>query len=713
MFEIIFILVSLFTFNSSAKAQEITVQTLPPQGSMTSEELVSSVERALEEAGAAQSEPEEEGVFFVIEAKPEEETIEETEPQFELSALTFTPIPDDYFNHAKFNALRNVRQYDANSEREYKINGTSHRILVTIENDPEAFTGISGLRFFSDSEKMAPQVVFPGEGRSRVFPDIETSVERRRNVVFSVYYENIKEISSVKYPASGAIQDVYQADLLLFSHSNYQGAFFTRLKIELDWSDLAQEKKGVVQIISEPKHIPLSETDFEVYVDLSQHKTVLKDRSDHDITLVFGVTTGGYDNRSSADGVVGSLSLQMPPRLFSQSQRNNNPEEEIQNFDIETSFLVKTSLFSNDRWNTNARVYPKYFNARPFRAIIDSRFVERDEEGKITNYADGYRLVGFHDEIESDGLIRAGYSNGCIRTTDPDLYTLDAIIDFGPKDHVPVSVKMTQPEFDTLESIIPRQKKLYRQVKLQSRRNSSNTASKVFCKRNIESNITEYTVKYYRDFNGEEFQTMVAGTCLTSMQKIESSPDNIVNYIIDKEENGRSSLTPPTSTIVSSDTFHSPIAVRRAVLVENYDLISRLRPNLVSITDKDNYISDHSEDAQKDKIRLVEQLQNPSSIPEEEIIPSLPQLPIITITGSKYPNLSDVHTLWRNNLELINTAELTERDKETLNANVPWYEAKCKGRRVNFPTSAHENCRGVLNALNLSAGRINATLLSN
>jgi hypothetical protein len=684
--------VSIFIFCLNARSEA--------QG-QSPDDFTAMIEQALqevaaEEEAAAQGAQETvtQGITIRVLDAPRAEIAPESAatPNVEIAAVNFEPIPENFFDYAKYNELRNVRDYDSDANKPYDINGTSGRILNAIEENPFRFTGFNDLRFFAGRSDIAPtgSAGYNDEGQ-RVFQIANRRDDRRRNAIISVYYENIQEVSAIKYPQSGAIQDVYRADLLLLSHLEDRGAFFTKVRVELDWSDFAGDDKGYVNVISEPRHISLSETDFEVYVDLGKQKTILKDKSEHDITIVFAITTGGFDNRSSVDGVVGSLSLQMPRNLVSQAQLNENPELEYQDFDKETSFLVKRSRWSNHRVNTETRTAPYFFNGRPFISIIDTRFLTRDENGELpANLHGGYRLVGFHDKIESDGLIRAPYSNGCLRTPDPDLYALDAIINHGPKDMIPVSAKMSQPEFADLEPILPRQN-LYRQTRLQVRDGSPNNARTVDC----GPSTSNYTVKFYRGNDGRQYQTMVSSSCLTGMATVNESSERIVEYIIDKSENGRASFQAPASSIAAINELHTSIQSRKEILLrpENIERIAFLRPQFqtfaygratLDFRTFDPYLADYSLQAQRDKISLVAELESGEA-------PG-----VLVAQNFQFAPLDQIYFTLSQNLNRVR-----RQDRDTFRINVPWYTQNC----ANNPTPDHR-CGRALTTLQNALSRV-------
>ena len=671
--------VTIFLFCLNARSNQ----------SLENDELRAMVEAALNEATSQEQE--------TLPAL----TLRVENTQAVPASLNFQPIPENFFEYAKFNDLKNVRDYDSNANKPFSINGSSNRILVNISENPARFTGVEGLRLFIERDDLAP-TGYPEEDSDgkKIFKITNSRADRRRNVIFSVYYEDIREVSATKYPESGSIQDVYQADLLIFAHQDRLGGFFTRVKVELDWSDLAGDDKGYVKVISEPDFISLSETDFEVYVDLGKQKTVLFDKSEHNIRIVFAITSGGFDNRSSVDGVVGSLSLQMPRNLITQDQLAQDPELEYQDFNNDTAFLVKRSRWNNNRVNTETRVAPYFFNGRPFISIIDTRFVTRDESGNLaSNLHGGYRLVGFHDKIEKNGLIRAPYSNGCLRTPDPDLYALDALINLGPKDMIPLSARMTQPKFAEFEPVIPR-RNLYRQSILQVRDESPNNARTVNC----GPTTANYTVKYYQGRDGRTYQTMVSTACLTGMDKIGQSSDNIVEYIIDKRTNGRASFQPPATSIASRNALHPSIQKRHDALMQNYNVIPMLRPQHQGINAVDQYISDYSLRAQNDKINLIGEMQQGIAMTQHA-----PRVPEMYLTGNKFPQLTSAHFHWQANAALITTRGNSVNDSDVFSRNIPWYNSNCSGK---VRALANRKCRAVFNTINAAGTRVNRAIPS-
>lgn len=582
-------------------------------------------------------------------------------------------IPPNYFDYAKYNDLKDVRDNDSNANKAYSIEGTSGRILQAISENPSRFTQVEGLTFYLERDAHAPIGSIGDLNGRKEFVISSDRDERKQNVIYSVHYEKIREVTEEIYPNALELKNVYQADLLLFSHSDQiGGGFFTRVSVLIDWQKRDLPNEQLVSVISEPRITLLEDTDFKLEVDLSLQKAVLDDQNS-DILLVFPITAGAVDNRATIDGEVNSMTLQVPAAL---RERGSTAElqREYQDFNLNSSVLVKHSVWKT-RVNTDKRTYPSYYMGRPFLAIIDKNFVNFDDQGNISNFYDGYRHIGFHFKIRNE-LKRGYYSHGCLRTPDPALYTLNAILNLGPKDFIPVEVKMSQPEYESVDSLIPRITDSYKQTVFKPKYTSIDVNT-VYCKP-----TTSYRVKEYVARNGLIYETIADGDCLTRVDLVQTPVSEINDF-----KTGRSSIA-PISVILNPETLHTPIAERRQFLLEHYDQISRYRA-LYTPIEKDNYILDLSREKQLDKIELVNTINNPS-----EFLSSNEDL---VVSGFPYERLDQVYS----NTNYARR-HLFPRDRNALEQNESFYLQYCAEK-----TNPSEQCDLVVRNLRILYGRMN------
>ena len=102
--------------------------TVHSEAQMTVEELNAAVEQALLDAGAGQAPPATSTADVVripiVNQSPltdEVELTSEVEVQINPTQVNFAPIPADYFDYAKYNELRNVRDYDSDRSKMIKV----------------------------------------------------------------------------------------------------------------------------------------------------------------------------------------------------------------------------------------------------------------------------------------------------------------------------------------------------------------------------------------------------------------------------------------------------------------------------------------------------------------------------------------------------------------------------------------------------------------
>lgn len=577
-------------------------------------------------------------------------------------------IPEGYFDYAKYNDLKDVRDYDFTSrDKRESINATSLRILEAIAEDPSRFTGVHGLSFHTERNAMAPLGRNGQRNERQEFVISDDRSYRRTNAIYGVYYENIKEVTGDVYKDATELKYVFDADLIIFSHSDELGGFFTRVSVRIDWQKKGLSSDEMITIISSTDHrqtyetILLENTDFKIEVDLSLQKTILEDPVNN-IIIAFPVTAGAIDNRSSIDGEVNSMTLQVPASLRARRRENAELRKEYQEFNINSSVLVKNSVWNS--WaNTAARTYPADYKGRPFIAIIDKNFLEYDEQGNVIDFSHGYRQIGFHYKIvpENQGLLRGYYSHGCLRTPDPALYTLHAILNLGPKDFIPVEVKKFQDnnEHATIDSLMPRITDSYKQT-IYKRKTPAINVDRVWCKPN-----KSYTVKEYVSNRSPEdvYETIADSGCLTSVAAVKGNVSDINNYLVDSRH-----FRAPPATIYGIETLHVPIHDREKFLSQPNikNQIATHRPYLSTETSVNSYISDYSEEKQLDKIDLIATIKN---------------------TPRAHFKFMPLKSLWADTQRAID--KLNKHNEDSLRQNEDFYVTKCS-EKINPDSYCHQ-----------------------
>lgn len=460
-----------------------------------------------------------------------ESTINEVQPSGQSESLRNNEVDletlvrqalNDKFDYLKHNDLRDVMKHDQ------LMPGTSRHILIDMALDPMKYAGLDAI-FYLDKESEISAIGPLGHvgtetnGR-KVFKITNSRADRRKETILGVSYERIWDMTGE--------DKVFDIDLLLFIHSSASGGYyFRKINIQTTWLEKVKipEVLGTTEIAKTTvkkvlNEIPLSDTDFELRVELATQKAVLFDHN-HGITKVFPITAGALDVRSNVmdkNQVINSMSLLLPGR-----------SGQFADFKFEDSVLIKRSVWRSDA-NQEARIEPSYYKGRPFIGIIDR---SRIAEGGT--YYQGYRQVGFHYQIDDSGLKRGFESHGCLRLQDHDLYVLDAIVNGGPKDTVPVEVKMVINKYKNIDSVYRRQKS-YNKVAYSSRPSSPQT---IKC-----TNKAPYPVRFFE--NG--YHTVADSDCLTKVADGGENLQDVVNYFM-----GTSPYAPTPLDL--GDLNHAPI----------------------------------------------------------------------------------------------------------------------------------------------------------
>ncbi|MGH1468537.1 MAG: hypothetical protein ACRBBP_06620 [Bdellovibrionales bacterium] len=549
------------------------------------------------------------------------------------------------------------------------IQSLSKDILMNIKDNPALFTGIEGLTYYMDKDEFGNphDKTNPATGRTgltalgpegdnrtkdgkQYYHINEERNEKRRNVIFSASFERISKKSD----------NSFDIDLLLFLHSDSTGHIFRYINVSIDPNSAHPNLVKLVEngqrvrvanlVFNDALHeIPLSDTNFTIHVELATQKALLTDLN-HGITKVIPITAGSIDSRTASGdpSKVNSMTLLVPGR-----------EIRYRNFELEDSVLVKRKTwFANN--NNNQRVSPAYYKGRPFIGLIDRSRMAKNEDGSFKKYLTrvdengnntfvlgsdqkpildevngtpyypaGYRLIGFHYQIEATGLKRGFESHGCIRLQDHDLYTIDAIVNAGPKDLVPVEVKMLLNEFQDLDSIYKRSSN-YKKVIYSTSHEPDNFT--VYCK-----NKGSYPVRSFTGQDGRKYHTLSDSDCLTSVAPVNSSVEELSDV-----------LTGQSNSVISTlewDGGHSHIDSRKKIIEENASYLNYLRADVLQATyfgdtfsylqGLQNYGSSQStyRSIQIDQIALVDEINSCKSNPECNSIASsyIPQQTIAQV----------------------------------------------------------------------------------
>ncbi len=529
-------------------------------------------------------------------------------PQIEAEAAL--SIRENVYTYLLHNDLRDVAKDDLN------LQDTSKDILMTIKENTNLFSGADTVYYMDKDEygnshdqgsldystPLGPEGRILSDSHNKPFFKIsERRTERRKNVILSVTYEKIVKTS----------QGTYEMDLMLFMHSDSiqndpAGYIFRFIKVSVD---RVNKNPNISKINSRGdrvnissvtfnrvlKEIPLSETDFEVRVELSTQKGLFLDRN-HGILKTFPITAGAIDSRTLKDtSDVNSMTLLLPGR-----------EIKYKDFELKDTVLVKRSEWFNSRWNTSERIRDAGYRGRPFIALIDRSLMPKNEDGSLKTYKmenrdggrvfslenqepisdpqgapfynDGYRQIGFHYKIVKKDLKRGFESHGCIRLQDHDLYTLDAIVNSGPKKLVPVEVKMVLSDFQNLDSIYTRSND-YRKVLYTNNNEPRNFT--VYCK-----NGKSYPVRSFNGRDGARYHTLQENGCFTKIAYAGESVAHLTEVLTGQSDAVISTRLAATA----EEAAHDDIRTRMEAIRNNENYVLAIRNSSTPTTDVRAYI---------------------------------------------------------------------------------------------------------------------------
>lgn len=433
------------------------------------------------------------------------------------------------FNYLRHNDLRDVMNHDK------LLPSTARDILIDIATRPSDYAGAE-VGFYLEANGGITAIGPIGQTKTlpttekRVYEVTKPRKYRREDAILSVTFERVSDVNGD--------DKTFDIDLLLFVHSYARGGhYFRKVNIQTDWNEKVNVDStlGKTQIAKTTlkkilvDEIPLSATDFELHIELATQKAILYDKN-NDITRVFPVTAGALDVRQGIDraGTINSMTLLLPGAAGNYAD-----------FDFEHSVIIKRNVWRSGS-NQEERLDPAYYKGRPFIGLVD-----RSRIRDAGNFHQGYRGIGFHYQINDDGLRRGFESHGCLRLQDQDLYTLDAVLNSGPKDMIPVEVRMLINDFHNLDSVYTRQTS-YNRVVYSTKPNSPQS---VTCK-----NKSPYPVRF---FNGGYYHTVADSDCLTRVhdggQGQREHLQDAVDYFT-----GRSSVAP--TPLIWGNLEHTPIS---------------------------------------------------------------------------------------------------------------------------------------------------------
>jgi len=414
------------------------------------------------------------------------------------------------YQHIQHVDLRDVDKYDKEIAKllpnsQDRLPGTSRKILKAVSENTYRFTGFDNIRYFENGArgpKGRVDSVPYKEGKRKEFIIEKRYTETYNDTLFSVDYESAREIAP----------QVIEADLVLFAHESSFGHFFKRVTVVVDWKkNKTHGIEDVVRITKSGPEIRLSETDFRLKGSIADQKIILEDQATG-ITKVFPVTVGAIDAR---DGLVESMNFHVPEsnrRNAKKAGKDSALQAEFQDFS--NAALIKRSLWNTGTsWaNTHERTYPHDYRGRPFMALVDMNFVDGND------FAKGYREVGIHYQITRKALERGFRSHGCVRVRDKDLYQIDAIVNFGPRDKVPAVFKRDLPQYADLNHPHTYNKNVamvkYTDYNAALHRQGSR-AERVLCK--ISPSEKGRKVRWNSD--NKAYHTVIGNDCLTSTEK--------------------------------------------------------------------------------------------------------------------------------------------------------------------------------------------------
>ncbi|NCN40772.1 murein L,D-transpeptidase [bacterium] len=419
-----------------------------------------------------------------------------------LTALSILPLsaraqssqlPGDVLNYLRFVDLRDLFAHDT------QLSGTSNLIMKTLEEDPERLLGKgkSYLSFYRSGAVGPKGSKVRSNGKSVYsYSDENDGSETRINTVLGLDFEDIL-VEDIERGLEEA--QVFRLRLLLFAHDKNRITdpyYFRRINIRVDWTIPRERADERVQFIELIEEIPLALTSFKVDGDLLERKVILHDDR-FGITKVFPIGVGSFDVRT-AYGMDNHVSLMT--------------------YEFRNATLKKTKVNKGSIPNVRSRIYPSYYKGRPFIAIYDA-----DQ---------GYRQIGLHYQIDSDGLRRGFVSHGCIRVEDKHLYQLDVIVNEGPKDEIPINMVYNLEGFDDIFHPMPKLDLEYNIVNYSDR-----PGPRVWDKKkndwttkwihSIKCPNSSYSTRYY----GDIFHTIADSDCLTKVSKRSGNVYEITSYM--------------------------------------------------------------------------------------------------------------------------------------------------------------------------------------
>lgn len=412
-------------------------------------------------------------------------------------------------DHLRFVDIRDLLKYNTD------LSGTSNLLMKTLEQNPSLFLGdnSSHIRFYR-SGAQGPRGSKVSKSGKTIFiysPENDGS-ETRRNTILGAEFERIV-VEDIHRGLEAA--QVFSFQMILFIHDDNRAEgrsaddyYFRRLEVKVDWTIPPERAHERVRILNVLEEIPLSRTQFQVAGDLLERKVILEDPYNK-ITKVFPIGVGGFDVRT-AYGMDNHVSLMT--------------------YEFEDAVLKKTDSEQGFHPNTRSRIYPSYYKGRPFIALYDR--------------VKGYRQIGMHYQIDSS-LTRGFVSHGCIRVEDMYLYQLDAIVNEGVHEEIPVKMVYNLQGYEEFTHPKPKMDSSYKIVNYSSLRPPyGDKWTKVECKN------SSYNVRYY----GETYHTIADSDCLTQLATRNGSVYDIIDYMT-----GRT-YTPPVA--YTSMDNHVPVSLQ-------------------------------------------------------------------------------------------------------------------------------------------------------
>ncbi len=249
-----------------------------------------------------------------------------------------------------------------------------------------------------------------GYSENEVFYQTDQKGWSRNDVIYSVEFDGPNSIRLIS-------EGVYEAKIILFIHDRLRSTspegqyYFRKLVVQTDAAKIPIGNLERVKVIKVIKDIPLTDTHFEVFTDISDRKLILTDKINQ-ITKVIPVGVGSFDIRTlgGMDNFVGSMTEELKNNAV--ITRNPPPDDSGD----PTHVQIKEE-----------RNHPDYYRGRPFIGVLD-------------NNGTKYKEIGFHYQIDNDALKRGFVSHGCIRVRDKDLYQLAVIVFKSLQTSIPVKV---------------------------------------------------------------------------------------------------------------------------------------------------------------------------------------------------------------------------------------------------------------------------------